>query len=154
TRLRARERPRRQLQETERVDARPVDFRAPVQVRPGRTAGRSHGADASALRDDVADLHVDAREVEVTREETGAVVEDYGAPGEVEVLGERDTGGSGRRDLLSLARREIQPRVRGPRFPVEDAAGAEALLANGRVDRQAERSAPASLGVAALPDPL
>lgn len=54
-----------------------------MHVRAGRAAGHAGGTERFALGDMLADLHVDAREVEEVRTHAVAVVDDDRAAGEI-----------------------------------------------------------------------
>src|SRR5215472_8387514 len=101
-----------------------------MKMRTGCPPGRADGPDPVTAGDHVADLHVDPGEVEVARKEPAAVVEDDRPSRKVEVLGKSHASRRRRVDVLPGVRREIDPRVRRARLAVEDAPGAEALLAH------------------------
>ncbi len=101
--------------------------------------------------DDVPRLHVDPRQVEVHREESGAVIEDDRASRKIELVGERHAPGPRRRDGSARGSGEVGALVGRARLPVEHAARAEVVARRG-IDGQHERAVPHPARIAARPD--
>src|SRR5690606_37141272 len=99
---------------------------SPVQVRAGRTTGRTHCGHHLALFHAVARFHVDARQVQEIAADAVAVVDQQGAAGEVEVwLGKGHDARGRRLDRRAAGGRDVHPRMRRAGLAVVDPRASE-----------------------------
>ena len=111
-----------QPDQRERVDARVEQPDAPMQVGAGDAARRAGEAELLAALDDVADGHVDLRQVQVGRIEAVAVVDEHRVAAEKQVLRQHDAAAVRRVDRSARRRPQVRARMRRPRLTVEHAA--------------------------------
>ena len=113
------------LKHQQRVDTRGVPSHAPVQMRAGRPAGRTDFADDLALLDRLPDTDVHLRQMQEVRADAVAVVDEHGAAGQIEVVGEDHAPGGRRFHRRAGGGGDVHAGMRRSRRAVVDALIAE-----------------------------